>query len=73
MPQITMNDPRLDSAENLWFSRQLETILAGSYDVLYAGNVAAKVIPVSNEAGSGAQTITYRQYDAIGFAKVVAN
>lgn len=73
MPQIIMNDPRLDSAENLWFSRQLETILAGSYDVLYAGNVAARVIPVSNEAGSGAQTITYRQYDSVGFAKVVAN
>ena len=43
MPQITMNDPRLDSAENLWFSRQLETILAGSYDVLYAEMLRLKL------------------------------
>lgn len=73
MPQVIMNDPRLDTAENLWFSRQLEHIKAGSYDVLYAANVAARVIPVSNEANPGATTITYRQYDAVGFAKIVAN
>jgi hypothetical protein len=71
-----MNIPQnfiLDAAQQIFLSRQLETIKTKSYDVLYAELRAPLVIPVDNSAGPGAEKITYRQYDQVGAAQVVAN
>jgi hypothetical protein len=63
----------LDASQQLFLNRQLESIKAKSYDVLYAELRAPMIIPVDNSAGAGAEKITYRQYDMVGAAKVIAN
>lgn len=63
----------LDAAQQIFLNRQLENIKAKSYDVLYAELRAPMVIPVDNSAGAGAEKITYRQYDQVGAAQVIAN
>ena len=64
---------RLDANESVFFARELEHVKAQSYDVQYPELTATKNIPVSSEAGSGAETITYQQYDSVGFAKIISN
>lgn len=64
---------KLDANEQLFFSRQLEFIERQTYDIRYPGLKARELIPVSSEVPEGAKTITYRQYDMVGMAKIVAN
>lgn len=61
----------LDADGAVFFQRQLEHIKARSYDVQYAELRARMVFPVSNEAGQGVNTITYRTYDQAGAAKII--
>lgn len=63
----------LDANEALFFSRELEHIKARSYDVKYPEFKARQFFPVSTEAGPAADTITYRQYDGVGQAKIIAD
>lgn len=63
---------RLDTNETVFFARQLEYVKAQTYDVLYAELSAFRLFPISTEAGPGAKTITYRSYEKIGQAKVIA-
>ncbi len=63
----------LDADETVFFSRQLESVKAKTYDVVYPELKARQFIPVSFDAGPGARTITYHQYDAVGMAKIVSN
>lgn len=63
----------LDANESIFFARELESVKAKSYDVQYAELKARKLIPVSFEAGPGAETIKYEQYDQVGMAKIIAN
>lgn len=62
----------LDAAESVFFARELERIKAQSYDIKYPMLMARTYIPVSNEAASGTETITYRQYDRVGRAKAIS-
>lgn len=62
----------LDAAESVFFNRELERIKASSYDIKYPMLRAREFIPVSGEAPSGTETITYRQYDRVGRAKAIA-
>ena len=62
----------LDSNESVFFARQLEHIKAAAYDVVYPEFKALSLIPISTEAGPGASSITYRQFDRVGLAKIVA-
>lgn len=61
----------IDADGAVFFQRQLEHIKARSYDVLYAELKARQLFPVSNEAGPGITTITYRTYDQAGAAKII--
>lgn len=70
---VIQNSQRLDANENIFFARELESIKARTYDVVYPELTATSVIPVSSEAGAGAETITYYQYDQVGFAKIISN
>ena len=62
----------LDADESIFFARELESVKSKSYDVLYPELKARKLIPVSFEAGPGAESITYQQYDQVGIAKIIA-
>jgi len=62
----------LDADGVAYFARQLEHIKAKSYDVIYQDLIAREIFPVSTEANEGADTITYRSYDMIGMAKIIA-
>lgn len=63
----------LDSDDTIFFTRQLEFLKAKSYDIKYAELKARSLLPVSYEAGPGAETIRYEQYQNSGIAKVIAN
>lgn len=67
------NTGRFDANESIFFARQLEHIKSRTYDVKRPRLNALRLMPVSTEAGEGATTITYRQYDGVGMAKVIAN
>ena len=62
-----------DRNDSIFFARQLEAIKAQAYDVKRARLSALEVFPVSSSVPEGATTITYRQYDAVGVAKIIAN
>jgi hypothetical protein len=72
MPEVIQSN-NLDSAQTAFFARELEHIKARSYDVQYPEYKATKLIPVSTEAGPGAESITYQQFDSVGMAKVIAD
>lgn len=63
----------LDDAQTLFFARELEHRKAATYDVIRAPLKAFELIPVSTEAGPGAESIVYEQYDSTGVAKLIAN
>jgi hypothetical protein len=64
---------RLDANEGVFFARQLEFIKSQSYDVKRPQLNALRLLPVSTATPEGATTITYRQYDTVGLAKIIAN
>ena len=61
----------LDANETFFFSRELEYIKSKSYDIEFPEMKAFKHIPISTEAGEGAQSITYAQFEETGFARVI--
>ena len=63
----------LDADESIFFARQLEFVKSKSYDVKYAELKARSLIPVSSEAGPGADTIKYEQFDQVGMAKIISS
>ena len=63
----------LDSAETMFFQRELEQVKAKSYDVLKAPLKAFELIPVDSTTAPGAATVTYEQYDSTGIAKIISN
>lgn len=62
-----------DVASTVFFARELEAIKPGSYDVEYAPLSAFKLIPVSRTTDSGAEVVTYTQYDSTGRSKIISN
>lgn len=67
------NFSRLDTAENVFFARELEQVRARSYDVLYAERKSRMLIPVDHSVDTGAENITFSTYDRFGVAKIIAN
>jgi hypothetical protein len=63
---------RLDANETIFFQRELESIKAKTYDVKYPELKCRRLIPVSFEAGPGAESIVYQQYDQVGMAKIIS-
>jgi hypothetical protein len=64
---------RLDANEGVFFARQLEYVRAQTYDVKRPKLSALALMPVDTSIPEGANTITYRQFDEVGMAKVVGN
>ena len=71
--RVIENTGRLDANESLYFARQLEFIRPQAYQIRRAPLNAMKLIPVSTEVPAGAKTITYRMWDTVGMAKIIAN
>lgn len=63
----------LDANESMFFARELETVKAKTYDKKYPALKATTLIPVSLDAGTGAEMITYQQYDQVGIMKIITN
>lgn len=63
----------LDDNEKIFFERELDYVKTGSYDIKYGQFKAKEMIPVSTEAGAGATSITYEQYDTVGMMKIITN
>lgn len=68
-----MQTLRLDDGESIFFARELEHIKARSFDIKKVDLKARSLIPMDSSAGPGDESITYRQFDSVGLAKVIAN
>lgn len=64
---------RSDANETIFFARQLEYVKSRTYDIKRPDLSAFNLFPVDTSAGAGAKTITYRQYDSVGSAKIIAS
>jgi hypothetical protein len=62
----------MDAGESAFFARELEYIKSKTYDIQYPKLRAQELLPVSTEAGPGANSITYRQYNMVGQMKFIA-
>ena len=69
----TIKLTNLDSADSIFFTRELEHIKSETYDVMYPELKARSVIPVSMDADPGDEKITYEQYDHVGLAQVISS
>lgn len=69
----TKDPTRMDANESAFFTRQLEFIKSATYDTKYKMLKAISLIPVSTEAPSGADSITYRSFSKVGFAKIISD
>lgn len=65
-----MADIRNDEV-GLFLARELETILARSFEVEYADIKYSQLIPISTEVGPGADSYTYRVFDKQGSMKII--
>ncbi|MCW2763985.1 MAG: hypothetical protein JWR85_4186 [Marmoricola sp.] len=71
--RVIENTGRLDANESLYFARQLEYIRPQAYQTRRAPLNAMALIPVSTDVPAGAKTVTYRMWDSVGMAKIIAN
>ena len=67
-----MSEFRLDDA-GLFLDRQLEYIRPQIFEVEYADIKYSTILPVTSEAGPGAQTFTYRIMNATGDFKLISD
>jgi len=71
-PEIGIAD-REDANETLFFARQLEYVYSQTYDVKYPEFKARLFIPLDSSVPTGAESYTYRMFDEIAMAKMIAN
>lgn len=71
MSQMITALPHLDSAETIFFLRELEAILTTQFDVKYATLKAKQLIPIRTDMDPGAETFTYSVFNYSGVAKRV--
>ena len=71
--RVIMASGRMDANEGVFFARQLEYIKSQTYDIKRVALSALVLMPVSTEIPEGATTFTYRQFDTVGMAKIIAN
>src|SRR5690606_14978753 len=63
---------KLDSAQSVFFARQLEEIDTQMYDVKYAALEAFELVP-AKPMHPATETYTYRQYDGRAIAVMTSN
>ncbi len=65
-----MSDIRNDDVGQ-FLARELEQVLARTFEVQYADIKYSQVLPISTEVGPGADSFTYRIFDAQGSMKLI--
>jgi len=65
------NAARLDAAEQVYFTRELERIIEENYPTEYPDYNCRALIPTDFSDGAGTKKITYRMYDKVGTAKII--
>ena len=65
-----MSEIRNDDV-GLFLARELEQVLARTFEVQYADIKYSSVLPISTEVGPGADSFTYRIFDAQGSMKLI--
>ena len=63
----------LDASETAFFARELESLKAKTYDVQFAPMKATSLLPVSTDAGEGAEAITYQSFEETGMARIISS
>lgn len=63
----------LDDAQTLNLARQLEYVIAKTFDVEYPDLLALELIPVTNQVPDGANSWLYQQFDQVGAAKLITS
>ena len=63
----------LDANESIFFAKELEYVKKSTYDIKYPNFKIMQMVPVSTEAGAGAESITYKTYDSVGIMKIISN
>lgn len=66
-------DTNMDADESLFFARELEFIKARTFDIKRPTLKYRDLIPMGESAGAGADSITYRQHQGVGIARLVAD
>lgn len=62
---------RLDAGETGFIAKQLEFVMAQTYDIQYGPNLARKFIPIDTSVPNGAESFSYDQWDHRGLAKII--
>ena len=63
----------LDASETAFFARELEALKSKTYDIKFAPMKATTLLPVSSDAGEGAESITYQQFEETGIARIISS
>ena len=66
-----IHSTHLDADETFFFARELEYVKSKSYDIQFPEMKAFKLLPISTEAGEGATSITYAQFEEVGMAQII--
>lgn len=71
--RAVFNTGHMDANESMFFARQLEFIRPKALQTKRAPLSALALLPVSTDIPAGAKTHTYRMWDGVGLAKIIAN
>ena len=63
----------LDAGETAFFERELEAVKAKTYDIKFPALKSQTLMPVSSDAGEGAESITYRSFEETGMARIISS
>lgn len=67
------NQQTMREDEGIIAARQLDYVKARTYDRKLPPMRALELVPTSSDTPEYAETITYKSYDAVGMAKIIAN
>lgn len=70
---MKVNMMKLDAQGSAFFNRELEVVKSKTYDVKHKELRALTLLPVETDTHNGAETITWRSYDKVGTAKIIAD
>lgn len=68
---MRLNLKKLDSNQNLFFARSLESIDQKNYETLFAGLLGRRYVPLIEGIPEWASVYTYRMYEMTGEAKII--
>lgn len=56
-----------------FFEKQLEQVLANTYDVLYPALKGTTLVPVDTSVNTGAESFAFYTYDQVGMSKIISD